>query len=74
MFGAVTSTSGILVLSVMVAVGVFLAVQASQALRKTGFSFLTTSEWQPDRGKFGHVPSRATAGHDDRLARMHFAP
>ena len=51
-FGGVT-LSGLVVLSIMVAVGLFLAIQASQALRSTGLSFLTTSEWQPDRGKFG---------------------
>ena len=52
-FGGITSTSGLVVLAIMGAVGVFLAIQATQALRATGFSFLTTSEWQPDRNKFG---------------------
>lgn len=47
------SASGIFVLLVMVAVGAFLALEAAQALRATGFSFLTTAEWQPDRGQFG---------------------
>ncbi len=52
-FGGITSTSGLVVLAIMGAVGVFLAIQATQALRATGLSFLTTSEWQPDRNKFG---------------------
>ncbi len=52
-FHAGASLSGLLVLAVMVAVGLFLAIQATQALRTTGLSFFTTSEWQPDRGKFG---------------------
>lgn len=47
------SFSGLLVLATMVAVGVFLAIQAADALGATGFSFLTTAEWQPDRGQFG---------------------
>jgi len=47
------SASGLFVFAIMVAVGVFLAIQAAQALEATGFSFLTTSEWQPDSGKFG---------------------
>ncbi|MDO8362480.1 MAG: phosphate ABC transporter permease subunit PstC [Actinomycetota bacterium] len=47
------SFSGAFVLAIMVAVGVFLAIQASQALKSSGFSFLTTSVWQPDRGEFG---------------------
>jgi len=47
------SASGLFVLSIMVAVGVFLAIQAAQALEATGFSFLTTAEWQPDSGNFG---------------------
>lgn len=53
LFDAMTSFSGIIVLSIMGAVGVFLALEAAQALRVTGFSFLTTSVWEPDRGEFG---------------------
>ncbi len=45
--------AGVTVLAIMVAVGVFLSVEAADALRRTGFSFLTTSQWQPDRGVFG---------------------
>ncbi|MEO7570842.1 MAG: phosphate ABC transporter permease subunit PstC [Acidimicrobiales bacterium] len=45
--------AGLLVLGLMVAVGTFLSIEASQALRATGFSFLTTAEWQPDRNQFG---------------------
>ncbi|MEI7548763.1 MAG: phosphate ABC transporter permease subunit PstC, partial [Actinomycetota bacterium] len=52
-FDRLTGASGLVVLAIMVAVRVFLAIQAAPALRKTGFSFLTTAEWQPDRGKFG---------------------
>lgn len=47
------SASGLFVLAIMVAVGLFLSIEAWQALRATGFSFLTTAEWQPDRNKFG---------------------
>jgi phosphate transport system permease protein len=47
------SLSGLLVLLVMVAVGLFLAIEGMQALRATGSSFLTTAEWQPDRNEFG---------------------
>lgn len=50
--GGIT-TGGVVVLAVMVAVGLFLTVEATQALRSVGFSFLTTAEWQPDSGKFG---------------------
>ena len=52
-FGGITATSGMGVLAIMGAVGIFLSIQATQALRKAGFSFLTTAEWQPDRNKFG---------------------
>ena len=51
-FGGAT-VSGLIVLSIMVAVGLFLSIAATQALVKTGASFLTTAKWQPDRGKFG---------------------
>ena len=48
------SLSGLIVLSIMVALGLFLAIEAAQALRVTGlWSFLTTAEWETDRGKFG---------------------
>jgi phosphate transport system permease protein len=39
---------GLFVLAIMVVVGLFLLVNALKALRVTGFSFLTTQEWQPD--------------------------
>ncbi|MDP1818347.1 MAG: phosphate ABC transporter permease subunit PstC [Acidimicrobiales bacterium] len=45
--------TGLLVLAIMAAVGLFLSFEAAQALRTTGASFLTTAEWQPDRGEFG---------------------
>jgi len=52
-FTRVTLLTGFIVLGVMAAVGLFLSIEASQALRSTGTSFLTTSEWFPDRGQFG---------------------
>ncbi|GAC1593016.1 MAG: phosphate ABC transporter permease subunit PstC [Acidimicrobiales bacterium] len=48
-----TSAAGFAVLAIMTAVGLFLSLQAAQALGKTGISFLTTAAWQPDRGQFG---------------------
>jgi phosphate transport system permease protein len=47
------SFSGALVLAIMGAVGIFLAYEASDALSETGFGFLTTTEWEVDRGRFG---------------------
>jgi phosphate transport system permease protein len=51
-FGSI-GLSGILVLAIMAAVGVFLTVEAADAFRVTGINFLTTSTWQPDTGDFG---------------------
>lgn len=48
-----TILSGLLVLSIMVAVGLFLMLKAEPAFRARGFAFFTTSEWQPDTGVFG---------------------
>ncbi len=45
--------TGMAVLGIMAAVGLFLGAQALDALRATGVGFLTTAEWQPDRGEFG---------------------
>ena len=52
-FNSITMSSGLVVLAIMGAVGLFLAIEASDALRATGFSFLTTQQWEPDRGEFG---------------------
>jgi len=53
-FGGI-GLSGFLVLSLMAAVGVFLAYEGLAALQVAGFSFVTTSTWQPDAttGGFG---------------------
>ncbi|MFI5528549.1 phosphate ABC transporter permease subunit PstC [Kitasatospora sp. NPDC051853] len=47
--------SGAFVLVVMLGVGGYLAVRASEALSTAGVSFLTTESWNPDggRGQFG---------------------
>jgi phosphate transport system permease protein len=45
--------AGVGVLAIMGAVGLFLLLRAVPALRASGLSFLTTSEWQPDRHHFG---------------------
>jgi phosphate transport system permease protein len=50
--GALTA-SGTLVLVIMTLVGAFLGVRASQAIKVAGWSFLTTTNWQPDAGH-GH--------------------
>ena len=47
------SFSGVVVLAILVAVGLFLGIQATQALVKTGASFFTTAEWEPARNDFG---------------------
>ena len=45
--------SGLAVLALMAGVGLFLLIQAWDALSSRGAAFLTTAEWQPDRGQFG---------------------
>jgi phosphate transport system permease protein len=45
--------TGLAVLAIMAAVGLFLSKESIDALRVTGLGFLTTAEWQPDRGEFG---------------------
>jgi phosphate transport system permease protein len=52
-FRAVTRSGGLVVLVLMVAVGAFLAYRGAQALNRSGWSFLTTQDWNPDGGKFG---------------------
>lgn len=52
-FRAIAMAGGIVVLVVMGLVGTFLAYRALQALRKAGWSFITTQAWNPDGGGFG---------------------
>lgn len=52
-FHGLAAFSGVAVLAIMAAVGLFLTLEAFQALEATGLSFLTTTDWQPDRGEFG---------------------
>ncbi|WP_317452553.1 phosphate ABC transporter permease subunit PstC [Streptomyces sp. CBMA29] len=47
------TAAGVAVLAIMAAVGLFLLLRASQALRVRGFAFLTTAQWQPDVHNFG---------------------
>jgi phosphate transport system permease protein len=52
-FSGGAMATGLLVLLLMLAVGTFLLAESWDALSATGFSFFTTSEWEPDRGTFG---------------------
>jgi phosphate transport system permease protein len=52
-FRAIARTGGILVLTIMSLVGIFLAFRALQALKVAGFRFFTTQAWEPDSGHFG---------------------
>jgi phosphate transport system permease protein len=52
-FRGVLRSSGVAVLGIMAAVGLFLLLRATQALKVTGFRFLTTEQWQPDVHNFG---------------------
>ena len=45
--------TGCVVMAIMAAVGLFLSIEAADAIRATGSSFLTTAEWEPDRAQFG---------------------
>ncbi len=53
LFRGVARGGGTLVLVLMALMGIFLGYRAWQALRKAGFSFLTTQDWNPDGGRFG---------------------
>jgi phosphate transport system permease protein len=53
LFRAIARAGGVFVLVLMLLVGTFLATRALTALRKVGWSFLTTQAWSPDSGHFG---------------------
>jgi len=52
-FRAIARAGGLLVLIMMILVGTFLFYRAQTALKKAGWSFLTTQVWNPDGGGFG---------------------
>jgi len=53
-FSAGMTTSGLVVLAIMSAVGLFLTLEAAEAIGSRGIiPFLTTPEWEVERGKFG---------------------
>ena len=52
-FRGVSYTAGATTVGIMLAVGLFLSIRASDALRVAGFSFLTEQQWSPQTQKFG---------------------
>jgi len=52
-FRLVATASGVVLLAITSAIGVFLAFRASQALHRSGLSFLTTASWNPDGNHVG---------------------
>jgi phosphate transport system permease protein len=52
-FRGILRGAGVTVLAIMAAVGLFLLLRATQALRVSGWAFLTTQQWQPDAHNFG---------------------
>lgn len=52
-FRAFALAGGISVLAIMLLVGLFLSIRASDALGTAGWSFLTEEAWEPDAGRFG---------------------
>lgn len=53
MFRRFAFASGATVLAIMLMVGFFLSLRASQALGVAGWSFFTEQAWEPDSGRFG---------------------
>lgn len=52
-FHGITLMAGLAVLAIMGGVGLFLAYEATDSLKSVGWSFLTTPQWEVDRGRFG---------------------
>ncbi|MBC7723590.1 MAG: phosphate ABC transporter permease subunit PstC [Burkholderiaceae bacterium] len=49
----VTFTAGTTTVGIMLAVGLFLSIRASDALSVSGFAFLTEQQWSPETQTFG---------------------
>ncbi|MBG6108283.1 phosphate ABC transporter permease subunit PstC [Frigoribacterium sp. CG_9.8] len=52
-FTAVTLTAGATTVGIMLAVGLFLSIRASDALKVSEFSFLVEQQWSPETHVFG---------------------
>jgi len=52
-FKRITFTAGATTVGIMLAVGLFLTIRASDALGVAGFGFLVEQEWSPETQKFG---------------------
>jgi phosphate transport system permease protein len=52
-FRSVSYAAGITTVGIMLAVGIFLTMRATDALSVAGFSFLTEQAWSPETQKFG---------------------
>ena len=52
-YRGVTRAGGIIVLVIMLAIGIFLGLRASQAITADGLAFFWQQAWEPDSGKFG---------------------
>jgi len=52
-FRGVLGSAGAMVLILTSAVGLFLSLRAAEALSVAGWSFLSTSDWEPDAHRFG---------------------
>lgn len=52
-FRNVSYGAGMATVGIMLAVGIFLTLRATDALSVAGFSFLTEQEWSPETQKFG---------------------
>lgn len=52
-FRTVIVGAGVIVLSIMMAIGLFLLIRSFEALRAAGWDFFTTAQWNPEGGTFG---------------------
>ncbi|WP_253259100.1 phosphate ABC transporter permease subunit PstC [Subtercola boreus] len=52
-FKGVSLTAGVTTVSIMLAVGIFLSLRASDALQVSGINFLLEQQWSPETGQFG---------------------
>lgn len=52
-FRRTAQAAGVITVAIMVAVGLFLSLRASDALRAMGWSFFTQTAWSPDTRTFG---------------------
>src|SRR5947209_1170425 len=73
-FGGITATFAALIIGILLAMFAVLVVQSRSTIAQSGFSFITSSTWDPSRDIYGAAPSVLGTLYTAGLALLLAAP